>query len=92
MDEPKLILIGPATSRQINSILGVNRELKATTTRGDHGDAFWSNALAVQAAEDGPGVSVVGDAGALFFNQHQRRWAGNPLGGPKWFRPPGLYP
>lgn len=92
MDEPRLLLIGPTTSRQINSILRVNRELKATTAQGDHGDAFWSNALAVQAAEDGPGVFVIGDAGALFFNQHQRRWGGNPLGGPRWFRPHGWYP
>jgi len=26
-----------------------------------HGDAFWSTALAVKAAEDGPAITVLGD-------------------------------
>ncbi len=89
LDEPGLMLVGPTTSRQLNSILGVNRELKARTSRGDHGDAFWSNALAVKAAEDGPGMVVLGDVGAMFAAQHRLRLGANPLGGPKWFRPHG---
>ena len=89
LDDPRLVLLGPTTSRQVNSILGVNRELKARTSQGDHGDAFWSNALAVKAAEDGPGMVVLVDAGAMFSAQHQLRWGANPLGGPKWLRPHG---
>ena len=89
LGEPRLMLVGPTSSRQVNSILGVNRELKARTSQGDHGDAFWSNALAVKAAEDGPGMVVLGDVGAMFAAQHRLRWGGNPLGGPRWFRPHG---
>ena len=89
LGEPRLMLVGPTTSRQVQSILGVNRELKARTSRGDHGDAFWSNALAVKAAEDGPGMVVLGDIGAMFAAQHRLRWGANPLGGPQWFRPHG---
>ncbi len=89
LGEPRLMLDGPTTSRQVNSILGVNRELKAKTSHGDHGDAFWSNALAVKAAEDGPGMVVLGDVGAMFAAQHRLRWGANPLGGPRWFRPHG---
>jgi hypothetical protein len=89
LDEPRLVLLGPSTSRQVSSILGVNRELKARTSQGNHGDAFWSNALAVKAAEDGPGMVVLVDVGAMFSAQHRMRWGGNPLGGPKWFRPHG---
>src|SRR5439155_586816 len=63
LDEPRLILLGPSTSRQVNSIVRVNRKLKATTSRaGDHGDAFWSNAMAVEAAEDGPGGRWMAEA------------------------------
>ncbi len=89
LDEPRLGLLGPTTSRQVASILGVNRELKARTSKGDHGDAFWSNALAVKAAEDRPGIVLLGDFGEMFAAQHRRRWGTNPLGGPKWFRPHG---
>ena len=85
LDEPRLILLGPSTSRQVNSIVRVNRKLKATTSRaGDHGDAFWSNAMAVEAAEDGPSMMLVTDMGALFHAQNQLRWGRNPLGGPPW--------
>jgi hypothetical protein len=89
LDEPRLLLLGPTTSRQVNSILAVNRELKARTSQGDHGDAFWSNALAVKAAEEGPTMQVMVDVGAMFSAQHRLRWGTNPLGGPKWFRPHG---
>ena len=89
LDEPRLMLQGPKSSRPVNSILGVNRELKARTSKGDHGDAFWSNALAVKAVEDGPGMVVLGDIGEMFAEQHRLRWGPNPLGGPKWFRPHG---
>ena len=78
------VLLGPTTSRQVSSILAVNRELKARASKGDHGDAFWSNALATQAAEDGPAVLLVADMGELFYAQHRRRWGRNPLGGPQW--------
>src|SRR2546426_112075 len=85
LDEPRLILLGPSTSRQVNSIVRVNRKLKATTSRaGDHGDSFWSNAMAVEAAEDGPSMMLVTDMGALFYQQNQLRWGRNPLGGPPW--------
>ncbi len=84
LDEPRLVLLGPTTSRQVCSILAVNRKLKARASKGDHGDAFWSNALATQAAEDGPAMLLVADMGELFYAQHRRRWAWNPLGGPQW--------
>ncbi len=89
LDEPRLVLLGPITSRQVDSILAVNRELKARTSQGDHGDAFWSAALAVKAAEDGPGVVVIGNVNEMFSAQHGLRWGRNPLGGPKWLRPHG---
>ena len=88
LDEPRLMLLGPTTSRQVDSMLGVNRELEASTRRGEHGDAFWSNALAVEAAEDGPSWVVVADMGELFHGQHHRRWRGNPLGGHPWLNFP----
>jgi len=85
LGEPRLVLLGPSVSRQVNSIVRVNRRLDAATTReGDHGDAFWSNAMAVEAAEDGPSMMLVTDMGALFHKQNQLRWGRNPLGGPPW--------
>ena len=88
LGEPRLILLGPPSSRQVNSILAVNNELRARTWGSEHGDAFWSNGLAVQAAEDGPTMLVVADMGELFYGQHRKRWGRRPLGGPQWLIPP----
>ena len=46
--------------RQLQHLLTVDRELQAAQTVEGHGDAFWSNALAVLAAEDGPGIMDIG--------------------------------
>ncbi len=75
LDEPRLVLLGPTASRQVNSILSV--------------DAFWSNALAVQAADAETAMVLITDMGDLLYKQNQLRWGGSPLGGPDWFRPPG---
>ena len=42
--------------RQMRQIVSVDKELKAATTVDGHGDAFWSNGLAIKAAEDGPSI------------------------------------
>lgn len=36
-------------------------KLESIELDGGHGDAFWSVALAVRAAEDGPAMMVLGD-------------------------------
>lgn len=88
--EDKLYLIGPPDSRQIRSMLRVNKRLEATQgADGDHGDAFWSNALALAAAEDGPGLVVIGDMGDMFSRQHQAHWGRNPLAPPGYPLSPG---
>ena len=56
--EPGIILL--PDPRQLNQMTIVDRELKAATTAEGHGDAFWSNGLAVKAASDGPGVIDIG--------------------------------
>ena len=53
-DEPGIIFL--QDSRQLKSMVAVDKRLDATSTDGGHGDAFWSNALMCTAAEEGPGV------------------------------------
>ena len=53
-DEAGLILLNDL--RQLRQVVSVDKALKAATTIEGHGDAFWSNGLAIKAAEDGPAV------------------------------------
>ena len=57
-DDPGIILLNDL--RQLRQIITVDKALKAATTIDGHGDAFWSNGLAVKAAEDGPGIVDIG--------------------------------
>lgn len=47
--------------RQTNQLVAVNKKLESLETEDGHGDAFWSVALAVQAASDGPVISILGN-------------------------------
>ena len=57
-DERGIILLGD--DRQLKSIVMVRKDLKSDEGPDGHGDAFWSNALAVKAAEDGPAMVDIG--------------------------------
>ncbi|KKN86922.1 hypothetical protein LCGC14_0264850 [marine sediment metagenome] len=70
--EKGILLLGD--ERQIRSIVMVRKDLKADETPDGHGDAFWSNALAVKAADDGPVLVDIGSAdprSSLMKNQRQ---------------------
>ena len=54
VDEPGIILLNDL--RQLRQMTIVDKLLQAAVTVDGHGDAFWSNGLAVKAAEDGPSV------------------------------------
>ena len=60
IDEPGLILAD--NGRFLNQICQVRRDLTAPETPEGHGDAFWSLALACQAAADGPTIVEIGSA------------------------------
>jgi hypothetical protein len=64
--EPGIVLLGPEDSRQVRQLSAVKRDLSAYESQDGHGDSFWSNALAVWAAEQGPTFVDLGDAGELF--------------------------
>ena len=53
-DEPGIILQNDL--RQLRQLITVDKALKAATTVDGHGDAFWSNGLAIKAAADGPSI------------------------------------
>jgi hypothetical protein len=59
---PGILFAGSADSPQFQSILQINKELKAKGGIEGHGDAFWSNALAVWSWDVGPKFVSVGDA------------------------------
>src|SRR5438552_18518485 len=63
---PVIFLLGTTDSRQIRSMLQVNKELDASESRDGHGDGFWSNALAVYARDQGPRMTNLGNAQELF--------------------------
>ncbi len=69
-EEPTIIWL--PDNRQVNQIVAVTMDLKSVETDEGHGDSFWSNALAVKAAEDGAGTVVLGDVGAMFAQQGQQ--------------------
>lgn len=80
-EEPTIIWL--PDERQVNQIVAVTMDLKSVETDEGHGDSFWSNALAVKAAEDGAGTVVLGDVGSMFSQAatqpHQRKQvAGTP--------------
>jgi hypothetical protein len=65
-DQPTIVLLGPEDSRQVRQLSAVKRHLSAYESQDGHGDSFWSNALVVWAAEQGPTFVDLGDAGELF--------------------------
>lgn len=58
-EEPGIILL--KDDRMLKQLSAVTKELESVELDGGHGDAFWSVALAVKAAEDGPAMTVLGD-------------------------------
>lgn len=71
-DEPGIVLIKDA--RQIRQMVSVDRQLKPISTADGHGDAFWSVALMVRAADDGPVIQMLGNAQEMFGGgMHHRR-------------------
>ena len=80
-DEPGIVLINDP--RQLKQITVVDKQLKAATSVDGHGDAFWSIGLALQAAEDGPGITDIGSFTGRFSNKQfapSQTWA-RQLGG-----------
>jgi len=65
-DEPTIWLLGPTDSRQVRQICSIRKDLSAYETEDGHGDAAWSNALCVLAAEQGPTFTDMGDIGEIF--------------------------
>ncbi len=63
---PGIIFFGPKDSRQIRSMLQVNKELEASESRDGHGDGFWSTALAVYARDQGPRMTNLGNVQEIF--------------------------
>jgi len=63
---PGIIFFEPKDSRQIRSMLQVNKELDASESRDGHGDGFWSNALAVYARDQGPRMTNLGNVQEIF--------------------------
>ena len=53
-EDPGIILLNDL--RQMRQVVAVDKALKAANTVDGHGDAFWSNGLAIKAADDGPGI------------------------------------
>jgi hypothetical protein len=63
-DDPGIILLDD--DRQVRQISAVTKDLRALETSDGHGDAFWSIALMIRAAEDGPVFEVLGNAQEVF--------------------------
>ncbi len=55
----------------LKQLCAVTKDLESVEVDGGHGDAFWSTALAVKAAEDGPAMTVLGDWNEMFA-RHRR--------------------
>lgn len=70
LEEPGIVFL--PDQRQVNQICSVTMDLKSVETSEGHGDSFWSNALAVRAAEDGAGATVLGDVNELFASRQRR--------------------
>lgn len=78
-DEPTMILL--PDERQVSQIVAVTMDLKSVETAEGHGDSFWSNALAVKAAEDGAGMVVLGDVGQMFSQAGRASHLRTPMKG-----------
>ena len=63
---PGIIMFGVPDSRQVRSLKQVKKDLSASENEDGHGDAFWSNALAVYACESGPRIVNLGSAQDIF--------------------------
>ena len=61
--QPGIILLHDV--RQLNQIIIVNKSLSSDSTPEGHGDSFWSNGLAIKAAEDGPSIIEIGKSSAI---------------------------
>jgi hypothetical protein len=68
LDEGDPGLVLPADERYLNQVSMVRRDLTATAGPDGHGDSFWSTALAIKAANDGPSIVNVGSASAQRSN------------------------
>lgn len=75
-DEPRLILLN--NPRMIRQMASVNKELQSIETPEGHGDSFWSIALMVRAAEDGPVVQEIGNAQDTFGGRGKYRFPTTP--------------
>ncbi len=69
-DEPGIILYNDG--RMLRQISAVKKDMQSVETSEGHGDAFWSIALAVQAAEEGPAVVDLGDINEMFGNTRRK--------------------
>jgi hypothetical protein len=63
LEEPGIILY--KDDRMLRQISAVTKDLQSVETSEGHGDSFWSIALAVKAAEDGPAAADLGDINEL---------------------------
>ncbi len=63
LEEPGIILCNDG--RMLRQISAVKKDLQSVETSEGHGDSFWSVALAVKAAEDGPAMVDLGDINEL---------------------------
>ena len=68
---PGVIMYGVPDTRQVRSLKQVRKDLSASENEAGHGDAFWSNALAVYACESGPKITDLGSAQDIFGGQRR---------------------
>jgi len=71
-DEPTIILL--KHDRMIGQLCAVRKDLSSPESRDGHGDSFWSIALAVHAAEEGPSFVDLGNVNDL-FSRRPRQWS-----------------
>jgi hypothetical protein len=64
VEDPGLVLLPDA--RQVNQLCAVDPLLKSMETSEGHGDSFWSNALLIKAAEEGPVMTELGSINEIF--------------------------
>lgn len=71
-DDEEMGIILLDDKRQVGQIVAVDKTLRSIETMDGHGDAFWSNALAIKAADDGPVMELLGDAQDMFGGNRKR--------------------
>lgn len=71
-DDEEMGIILLDDKRQIGQIVAVDKTLRSVETLEGHGDSFWSNALAIKAADDGPVMELLGDAQDMFGGIRKR--------------------